>query len=216
MFQPAASLVDPTMTAVGKFLERLATGLALIGGLGLLFAVVLTCLSIVLKILRRSLDWALGGVFDVVPWAFIRPILGEEELVQYAVGLALFAALPWVTLRRGHVRIDIFERRFGGVFNRLLDVLADACLVLFAYLILTRHWSFVVEKRRRSDPATLWENWVAGNWDALWARVNTQAEFQVLGIQKLPLFIVAEGCIFVLLIVALFTLAQSVQRVWAP
>lgn len=103
-----------------RAITRLAGGLALLGGLGLILATVITCVSIVLKMSRRGLDTLFGGAFSGdVPWAFIRPILGEEELVSLAVGFAVFAALPWVTLQKGHIRIDLFEQRFGKMFNRL-------------------------------------------------------------------------------------------------
>lgn len=48
---------------------RLAAGLALIGGLGLVFATITTCLSIVLRLLRRMLDATLGGALDPQIWA---------------------------------------------------------------------------------------------------------------------------------------------------
>ena len=97
-----------------RWMERGAAAIALFRGLGLILAISVTCLSVVLKLVRRSLDAALGRYLETVPWGGIRPVLGEEELVSFAVGFALFAALPWVMLKRGHFRIDLVEPWFGG------------------------------------------------------------------------------------------------------
>ncbi len=80
--------------------QRGAAFIAVLGGLGLIFATILTCVSILLKLIRRGLDATLGALYEEVPWAFIRPILGEEELVTWGVGLALFSALPWVMIEK--------------------------------------------------------------------------------------------------------------------
>ena len=129
---------------------KLASGLAIVGGLGLIFATLTTCASILMKLIRRVFDSALGPEFmlENAPW--LRPILGEEELVTYGVGFALFAALPWVMVRRGHIRVDLFDALFGARFNRLLDLLSDLCLAALAYLIMTRQWLLIFKPARGS------------------------------------------------------------------
>ncbi|MEN0001613.1 MAG: TRAP transporter small permease subunit, partial [Pseudomonadota bacterium] len=119
---------------------RFAAGLAIIGGAGLLFATLVTCVSIVLKMLRRGADALFGNttIAENLPW--LRSILGEEELVSFGVAFALFAALPWVMIQKGHIRIDLFKPAFGDRLNRFLDLLADLVLAALAYLILTRQW----------------------------------------------------------------------------
>lgn len=74
-------------------ITRFAAGLAILGGLGLIVATLITCISIILKVLRRLADafFDSAAVVEAAPW--LRSILGEEELVTYGVGLALFAAL---------------------------------------------------------------------------------------------------------------------------
>ena len=116
------------MTSFDRFertMNRFAAGLALLGGAGLIFATVLTCVSIILKMVRRGADAMFGAswVADTLPW--LRAILGEEELVTFGVGFALFAALPWVMIQRGHIKVDLFEPLFGDRLNRVLALLGD-------------------------------------------------------------------------------------------
>ena len=49
---------------VGRFLNATAGLFAFLGGLGLIFAIVVTCLSIVLKVTRRVLAFTLSGIVD--------------------------------------------------------------------------------------------------------------------------------------------------------
>ena len=195
------------------FFERLTRWLAILGGLGLLFAILVTCISIILKATRRSLDFLFSSASDPAAWSFIRPILGEEELVQYAVGVALFTALPWCMLNRGHVRIDVFEPLFGQRLNRILDFIADASLSFVAFLILTRQWGLLIKQPRRSEDSMI-ELIFSGNWEVLWTWVRTRPETQILGIKEWPFFMFAEFCIAVFLVVGLYCCAQSLVRVF--
>ena len=148
---PGNSSAQERFDGVGRFLTAAAGVFAFVGGMGLIFAIVVTCVSIILKVTRRVLDFTVSGFANAEAWAGIKPILGEEELVQYAVGAALFSALPWVMIKRGHVRIDIFEPLFGGLFNRLLNLAADFSLLFVSYMILTRQWYLLFKKARRSQ-----------------------------------------------------------------
>lgn len=186
-------------------ITRFATFFALLGGMGLLFAVLVTCVSIVLKLLRRALDWAL---FEAAPWPFIRPIWGEEELVAYGVGLALFAALPWVMIQKGHIKIDLFEPMFGARINRALDLIGDIALAAVGYLIFTRQWFLIFKKARRSQEPMAVELW-NGNWSVLGDRLRDSQESYVLGIPLWPTWVVAEICTGVFLLVAVFCVIRS-------
>lgn len=193
--------------------ETLASGLAVLGGLGLIFATLTTCISIILKLTRRTLDATLGQITDPSIWAWVRPILGEEELVTYGVGLALFTALPWVMIRKGHIKIDLFEPKFGLRFNQLLDVLGDFLLATIAYLILTRQW-FLIFKKARASQDTLTELLLQGDFTTLLDRFRDSQESQILGIKLWPTYIVAEFCIFVFFIVACFCTLRSLRALF--
>ena len=185
---------------IETLLTRAAAALAVLGGLGLIFATLVTCASILAKLLGRLLgpsapDWA-------------RPILGEEELVTMGVGFALFAALPWVMIRRGHIRVDLFQPLFGGTLNRALDLLGDLALAALAWLILTRQWFLIFRGPRRSE-APLLEEALAGNWAAFGARLRDGQESQVLGLPLWPTYIVAELCVLAFFAVACFCVLRS-------
>lgn len=200
---------------VERITTRFAAALALLGGLGLILATLITCVSILLKLLRRLADslYDSATVGEALPW--LRPILGEEELVTYGVGFALFAALPWVMIRRGHITIDLFKPLFGERFNRLLDFLGDLLLAALAYLILTRQWYLVFKPARRNqEPMS--ELLLEGDVTAALSRLNDAEESQILGVPLWPTYIVAELCVAAFLLVALFCVWRSARALIAP
>ncbi|THD76539.1 TRAP transporter small permease subunit [Thalassobius vesicularis] len=204
------TLFDRTERAFTRFAE----GIALLGGLGLIFATVVTCLSIILKLARRMLDTAFGvdALTDSAPW--LRAILGEEELVTYGVGLALFSALPWVMIRRGHIRIDLFESKFGNGFNRVLDVLADLSLCAIAWMVMTRQWYLIFDKPRGKQAGAL-DLLVSGDLSGFADRVRTAQESQILGLPLWPTYVVAELCTISFFLVAAFCVLRSLRALTA-
>lgn len=201
--------------AVGRWLNKAAAAFAFLGGLGLVFAIVVTCISIILKVTRRVLDFTLSSVFNPEGWAGIRPILGEEELVQYAVGAALFSALPWVMINRGHIRIDIFEPLFGGWINRLLNLAADLSLLAVSYMILTRQWYLIFNKARRSQEP-MPDLIAAGQWQEALGRLRVQPESQILSLKLWPFYVFAEVCVALFFVVAVYCTVQSLLRLFQP
>ncbi|MEO0356995.1 MAG: TRAP transporter small permease, partial [Pseudomonadota bacterium] len=207
-----------TMNAFARINTAIHSGArftAILGGMGLVFATALTCVSILLKLLRRALDASLGTWIDPTYWAFVRPILGEEELVAYGVGFALFAALPWVTLTKGHIRVDLFEPWLGAQLNRVLDLLADVLIAGFAYLVFTRQWFLIFAKARRSqDP--IGQEVLAGNFGVIADRLRDNQVSQILGLPLWPTYVVAQVLVGVLLIVALFCVWRSMRQLIQP
>jgi TRAP-type C4-dicarboxylate transport system permease small subunit len=196
-------------------LVRFSAGLALFGGLGLLFATCATCLSILLKLGRRSAEALLGPVWVEEHLSWLRPILGEEELVTYGVGFALFAALPWVMIQRGHIKIDLFEPVLGQRFNRFLDLLGDLALATLAYLILTRQW-FLIFKKARGSKEPLGNLLLQGDFEQAAGRMRTAQESQILGVPLWPTYLVAELCVLAFFIVACFCVLRSARAFFAP
>lgn len=202
----------PGFDRFGHLIDRACIALALVGGLGLIAATLVTCLSIVGKLARRGLDALFGASSspDVVAW--ITPILGEEEIVQLAVGAALFAALPLAMIRRAHIRVDLFQPLFGDRLNRWLDLVADFSLAVIAYLILTRQWFLIFKAPRGDDP--LWgELLLSGNWAEIADRLRSNIESQVIGIPLWPTYVFAQFCVAAFLVVALYCVARSLRAV---
>ncbi|MBL4813606.1 MAG: TRAP transporter small permease subunit [Rhodobacteraceae bacterium] len=200
-----------TFHRIENLIGRLSAGLALIGGLGLIFATLMTCISICLKLSRRLLDRFFSS--ELFTWA--HPILGEEELVELSVGFALFAVLPYVMFRRGHVTIDLFESLFGRLLNRLLVLLGDLTLAVIAYLLMSRQWFLIFKKARRDDP--LWsELFLRGNWSEIGDRLRDSQESQIIGIPLWPTYMVAEFCTVVFFITAVFCVIRSARTLRHP
>lgn len=187
---------------------RFAAALALIGGMGLIFATIVTCTSIILKLLGRLLSNIFGSttIAETLPW--MRSILGEEELVTYGVGSALFAALPWVMIQRGHIKIDLFMPLFGRRFNRVLDLVGDAILAALAYLIMTRQWYLIVKKPRGSKES-FGDLLFQGNFAEAISQVKTRQLSQILEIPLWPTYIVAEICVVAFFAAACFCVWRS-------
>ncbi|MCF2871526.1 TRAP transporter small permease [Octadecabacter sp. G9-8] len=194
------------------FVHRSCIAIAVTGGVGLLVATVITCVSIILKLVRRgmeNIDWTP----DVLTW--VRPILGEEELVQYGVALALFAALPYVMYAKGHITVDLFANAFGPRLNRVLDLISDAILATLAYLLFTRQWTLLFSSARGDDP--LWFTaLISGNWAEIADRLRDRQESQILGLKLWPTYLVAELLTALFLIVAVFCVMRSLRALAAP
>lgn len=193
-----------------SWMHKLSAGLAILGGLGLIFATLTTCISIILRLSRRLLDSVMGSasVGESLPW--LRPILGEEELVTYGVGLALFAALPWVMIQRGHIKIDLFEPVFGQRFNHFLDLIGDFILAALAYLIMTRQWFLIFKKTRGSKQSAL-DLLLQGDFAQASNLIRSSQESQILGMPLWPTYIAAEFCVAVFFVVACFCVWRSAR-----
>ncbi|MGH1464475.1 MAG: TRAP transporter small permease [Cognatishimia sp.] len=196
-------------------MTRFAAALAILGGFGLFFATVTTCISIILKLFRRLLDMFFGStaVSDALPW--LHAILGEEELVTYGVGLALFTALPWVMIKKGHIKIDLFQPVFGRRFNAFLDLVGDLVLASLAYLIMTRQW-FLIFKKARGSKEPLGELILQGDVAQILDRARTSQESQILGLPLWPTYIVAEICVIAFFVVACFCVWRSARNLFTP
>lgn len=193
-------------------LARFVRAVAVVGGMGLLAALAVTCVSVVGRMGRRGLQ-AVFGEEELPGWVgWVGPVLGEEELVQFAVGLALFAALPWLTLREGHVRVEVLRRFFGTRVNRGLEMVGHAALAGVAWLMMTRQWGLLVGRARRGQES-FWELVWGGEWADAAARLRFADESQILGIKLLPLYAVAELCVALWFVVCVVCVWRS-ARAW--
>lgn len=117
------ALAGAAQARAGRWIEALARGFAIAGGLVLTAAALITTASIVG---RALLPLGLG------------PIKGDYELVGTGCALAVFAFLPWCQLRRGHVTVDIFVSALPLRAQALLGFLGDTLITLAAGVILWR------------------------------------------------------------------------------
>ena len=73
-------------------------------------------------------------------YLFASPIRGSVEIIQFAMALVIFTALPLVTRKREHVTVSLVDGVLRGGAKRAQQVLVDAISV-FALAVLTwRLW----------------------------------------------------------------------------
>lgn len=120
------------MAQIGRFIEWLARITALAGGLVLTILIVLTVISVA----GRALVFA-----------GLAPIPGDFELVEAGTAFAVFAFLPWCHLNRGHAVVEILTMHFSDAVNRVIEVIANLMMLIFAALICWRHWLGTIDKQ---------------------------------------------------------------------
>jgi TRAP-type C4-dicarboxylate transport system permease small subunit len=118
MAEPAAA--DARPGGVGRALHRIATGVALLGGLVLFALTLLTVISVVGR-----------AVFSA-------PIPGDFELIELGMAVAIFAFLPYCQIVRGNVIVDLFTSRARPRTKALLDGIGNLLFTAIAALLTWR------------------------------------------------------------------------------
>jgi TRAP-type C4-dicarboxylate transport system permease small subunit len=104
------------VTRLRAVLTAIAQAGALLGGALLLVAVGVTCAS-------------------VIRGAFGRPILGDSEIVEMCLGVAVALYLPWAEMRGSHVIVDVFTARMPARGIAWLDAAMRAAVALVATVL---------------------------------------------------------------------------------
>ena len=127
--------------AIHQAMERFARALAVLGGLVLSSLILLTCLSVLGRVLNTLLH---GPVATLAPemsqWLLdlgVGPILGDFELVEAGVAFAIFSFIPYCQITSGHATVDIltnlFPARLTRVLQAVIEIVFAAVLVLIAW-----------------------------------------------------------------------------------
>ena len=77
-------------------------------------------------------------------YLFSSPVRGSVEIIEFAMALLIFTALPLVTRRRGHVTVSLIDGLVTGRGQQLKQMLCDAISAL-ALGVLT--WRLYVQGR---------------------------------------------------------------------
>jgi TRAP-type C4-dicarboxylate transport system permease small subunit len=88
---------------VGRTLERLSQGLAVIGGLALTGVALMSVYSVVMRNFAGA------------------PIQGDFELSQVGCAVAVAAFLPFTQLRNGNIFVDVFTQKASAGTKAWLD-----------------------------------------------------------------------------------------------
>jgi len=107
------------VTAARAALGRIAEAGALFGGLLLLIATFVTCASVIRGI---------GG----------HPILGDSEIVEMCLGVAVALFLPFAEMRGAHVIVDVFTAKLPSRPLAWLDAAMRAGVALVAAVLAAR------------------------------------------------------------------------------
>ena len=113
-----SSLLQPG-NPLGVLMRRVEGLLGLIAALTLLVLMAITCVDVAGRYL------------------FDRPLPGGFELTELCMGALIFTSLPLVTLRRQHVRVDLFENlisaRWQALQQAFLDLVSGVCMAVIAW-----------------------------------------------------------------------------------
>ncbi|MCD9147342.1 TRAP transporter small permease [Pseudophaeobacter flagellatus] len=124
-----------------KLMMGLARSMAILGGMVLSLLIIMTCLSIVGRMLNTlfhgDLLQAIAPGFSKWMITWVGPINGDFELVEAGVAFAIFAFLPLCQISAGHASVDVVANSFPRGVNRFLrmvtELLFAAALVLIAW-----------------------------------------------------------------------------------
>ena len=129
---------------MNKFMMRLSNALALFGGMILLFLVLITVISV----LGRSANTIAHMDFVEAQLPLLAtflsgfgPILGDFELVEAGVAVAIMAFLPICQLKQGHATVELFTHMFPVRFSLFL---ASVWEVLFAFVLIVITWRLFI------------------------------------------------------------------------
>uniref|UniRef100_A0A2A3K0W1 TRAP transporter small permease protein n=1 Tax=Alloyangia mangrovi TaxID=1779329 RepID=A0A2A3K0W1_9RHOB len=114
----SASRDDALHASAGRTLERVCHGLALIGGLFMVAAM----LTLVVHVLGN---------------AFGHPILGADEIVELLIGASIFCFLAPCHLQGANIVVDYFSKPLPEVVRNISDVVVTLVFALIAALLST-------------------------------------------------------------------------------
>jgi TRAP-type C4-dicarboxylate transport system permease small subunit len=114
------------------WIYRLANWTAIFGGILLVAVTVMVVASVAGR--------ALIGVG-------LGPVPGDFELVEVGIGVAIFYFLPWCYLRGGHATVDLLYMHMPPLFQKAIDLLSDAAMLLVWVVLTWKLWEGLLEKK---------------------------------------------------------------------
>lgn len=131
------------MTAI---MSRFARGFALAGGGVLTFLILLSCVSIIGRLINTMLhgdffQGAMPSFADALLALGIGPVKGTYEIVEAGVAFAVFAFLPLCQLNGAHASVDIFTSSLPERIMRIMRAVTEA---VFAAILLLLAWQLTL------------------------------------------------------------------------
>ncbi|WP_323780384.1 TRAP transporter small permease [Thalassovita sp.] len=143
-----------------RFMNNLARGMAMLGGLVLTFLIVLTCLSVLGRTLNTILhsnfaETILGGLTKTLLDTGVGPISGDFELVEAGIAFSIFAFIPWCQITGGHASVDIFTSALPVRVNRFILMIGEILFALTLILISWKLYDGTMSKMRYGETTFL-------------------------------------------------------------
>lgn len=145
-----------------KQMERLARIMAILGGAVLGVLILLTCASILGRLLNSAFHSAFmtGIAPEFSHWMIemgVGPVNGDFELVEAGVAFAIFCFLPFCQITAGHASVDILTNAFSQGVNRFLRMVTE---IVFAGVLILIAWKLadgMLSKRSYGETTLLLE-----------------------------------------------------------
>ncbi|MCP5037278.1 MAG: TRAP transporter small permease, partial [Rhodobacteraceae bacterium] len=142
-----------------RLMEKLARGMAVLGGVALSFLIILTCLSVLGRALNTFLHRQVEAIAPgAAKWFLdlgIGPITGDFELVEAGVAFAIFAFIPLCQITAGHASVDIFTNQLPRGANRFLIMITDIVFAVVLIVIAYKLYDGMLSKRRYGETTFL-------------------------------------------------------------
>ena len=134
------------------FMMGLARAMAIAGGIVLSLLIVLTCVSILGRILNGFFhsDFMESIAPGFAKWALdmgVGPITGDFELVESGVAFAIFAFIPLCQITAGHASVDIIANMLPGRVNRFMRMVIEITFAAVLVLIAWRLYEGMMSKK---------------------------------------------------------------------
>ncbi len=84
-------------------------------------------------------------------YVFASPVRGGVEIIEFLLGLLIFSALPLVTVKTAHIRVELFDGFMSAGFKRIREIIvlfANAGMILF---ITERMWATGIDMAENGD-----------------------------------------------------------------
>lgn len=144
-----------------KLMMGLARKMAILGGMVLVLLILLTCLSIIGRLLNGILHGGFmqGIAPDLSNWLinYIGPINGDFELVEAGVAFAIFAFIPLCQITSGHASVDVVANSFPRKVNRFLRMVVALLFAIVLGLITERLAAGMIGKYHNGETSFLLE-----------------------------------------------------------
>ncbi len=143
-----------------NFMMGLAKFSAILGGIVLTLLIVLTCVSIVGRLINGWMhsDFMENLVPEFAQWVLglgVGPVNGDFELVESGVAFAIFAFLPLCQITSGHATVGIFTDKLPTRVQRFLRMIIELVFAAVLVLIAWRLYEGMSSKMRYGETTFL-------------------------------------------------------------